>query len=321
MLDAVLIDLISNHLLARFLRCNDSFMQDRSPRKDYFTLTPYFALICGSMCISLVEMSRIRFHSPEQETEVSGAERYYFNSLCSEAFLSAADLRAKHKSEKDYDWLKPLLPESAYFIKSPLHGRFVEDLETWAYSGDLMGETDGILIDGERHGLFSLQLNSAYVIGGDALKLAARIHGQCEIHCYVEAPNRLWLASVIEQALEDNTFREGIRGHPMGWHNVISHLRDGGNTPVVCSYSVCESFPNPFMVPGLADPETCSGIDEDKWDKCDQWALCMEALRNKNINSELELKPNDWQTFRFSGGKSGFDLRAQKWKTTELQEV
>jgi hypothetical protein len=272
-------------------------------------------------------MSRIYFHSPEQTSEVSGAERYHMGHLCSEAFLTAGDLRARHKSERDYEWLKPLLP------KGMREGqRFPEMLETWAVVGDMgtHGE-DVVLIDGERHPLFNLQLNSAYVMGGDALKLAARLHGQCEIHCYVEFSNRMWLSDIIERALSDNIFREYLVRHeigdewqkpwPLGWRSVIDHLRDGCDSPVVCSYSVCDSFPDVSLLPDF--PRVNAGeedeeIDWDAWDKADQWGLCMPQLRlNNNSGQLLEIKPDDWQTFRFHGAKSGFDLLAQKYKTSE----
>src|SRR5678809_1267407 len=63
---------------------------------------------------------------------------------------------------------------------------------------------------------FELQLNSALALGSDVVKLAARFHGQCEVHCWVDAADRVWLANMVVEGLECGVFRRTLRGTDLG---------------------------------------------------------------------------------------------------------
>jgi hypothetical protein len=96
---------------------------------------------------------------------------------------------------------------------------------------------------------------------------------------------------------------------------VIALLRARDDESVVMSYSVCEGFPNP-VVAGAAPPvevDPDSG-HEDARDAfyalppAEQWSKCLAELRT-GVNG-LELKPNNWEEFRFMHCLSVQDLSA-----------
>lgn len=117
----------------------------------------------------------------------------------------------------------------------------------------------------------NIELNTALAVGNEAVCLAAKIHGWCEIHPWIEEHDRAWFADVIEWAVACGIYRDGIwytglTGDPtqrqrvrQGWDDVTTLLRDraGHPGPVVMSYSVCDEFPNPevstLMPPWPAD--------------------------------------------------------------------
>ncbi len=108
-------------------------------------------------------------------------------------------------------------------------------------------------------------LNTALKMGSDPMKLAAKIHGWCETHCYIEGEDREWAAGIIDQGLDIGVYRRGMwyvpRPHDslsegprseqpdakfisQGWENVLTLLRSRDDEPVVLSYTVCEGFPD-----------------------------------------------------------------------------
>lgn len=105
----------------------------------------------------------------------------------------------------------------------------------------------------------NVELNTALATGDDAVCLAAKIHGWCEIHPWIEEADRTWFADVIEYAVASGVYREGIwhtgttgdtterQRVRQGWNDVTTLLRDVAQHPgeVVLSYSVCDEFPNP----------------------------------------------------------------------------
>lgn len=164
----------------------------------------------------------------------------------------------------------------------------------------------------------NIELNTALAIGSEPLALAAKIHGWCETHCWVEGSDRKWLADLIDAGLESGVYRRGIWYEPapgaerewssQGWESVTELLRSRDDGPVVLSYSVCDQFPNrhtagwepPFDEgwrpdwaegEGLAewDEKTAEEKDEyqrdsrrDEWYDLpfeQQWCLAMDGLR------------------------------------------
>jgi len=253
-------------------------------------------------------MSRIYFHSKTETAEVSGRERAYFGNLCTDALLfSLGDLT--HYGD-DPHWILKHVPEGHYLHdldRSPQH--FQSSLKTWLAVGSMsFGDNGYMVLNGKKHPLFDLQLNTAQKMGGNALKLAARIHGQCEIHLWVDGPNRMWLADMIEDSCKRMIFRR-----EQGWDSVVKFLLSSSEKPVVCSYSVCEQFPNchlaeqgGFVVP-VIDGERMTDAFYDLSDE-DKWNFAFKGLTSTERG--LELKPDGWEDFWFGESNvTGFDFR------------
>lgn len=246
-------------------------------------------------------MSRIYFHSPSDTAEVSGSERAYFSNLVAKIGSNIFDL------DRDVEWLKSLIKsEEEVWVKNgrdlALFFR-VPPLER-TYFQTPKGDVD----------ISHLILNTAMRVGSMPVKLAAKIHAQCEIHCWVDGPNRIWLADIIEEGLEDNIFRSG-----MGWDSVVSLLKARADEPVVCSYSVCEQFPNSGIA-GWKPPEDDSENYDLWYDLPDdeKWKMAMSGL--KNAGGCLEISPDSLPTDGFGCMLSAFDLIAMHNEEVRLKE-
>lgn len=267
-------------------------------------------------------MSSVAFHSPDQETvRVGGAERHWMAAMVRRIFDGVLDVRS-YPSMDDSSFkrmmrlLKPAdslhsyqdLHKAAEFLPSAIEHGFDDDRLSW---------------NGNPVNPFSMSLNTALIVGSDPIRLSARIHAQCEIHGWVDGRNRDWMAGIIEEGLSSGVFRDARQTQYGNWPGVIALLRRTAETPVVMSYSVCESFPNP----GIAMPEpdkTWKEMSEDEqqaWmDKQDewreqdagkQWDQAFAALKESDMG--LEIKPDNWKTFHFDPKISAFDILAHDW--------
>ena len=253
-------------------------------------------------------MSRIYFHSEHDTAELSGSERAYMGYVCQNLLESALGLHDLFPDEHTEHWVARLLPETHYAHRSRGHMQ-TASLRTAIH----MSANDLSLPDGTRLEPFALALNTALRIGGDALKLMARLHGQCELHCWVDGSNRAWLADIIERGRAINLYRPN-----QGWEGVIALLRWRDDGPVVCSYSVCEQFPNQTMASeaGWECPLNEYGdADEDAWyDMPDdeRWRLAMDGLKAIDAGARYsrELRPDTWAAYHVGNGMSGYDLAA-----------
>lgn len=230
-------------------------------------------------------MSRIYFHSQNGDAEVRGSERAYMGSLVSDAALSAIG-----DMEDACAWLVPLLGKDCYV--RDIDGRHrAESLRRYLRVG--MGAK--VHLDGAAHDVWVASLQTALDIGGDELKLCARLHGQCEIHCYVEGNNRAWLADIIERGRAKSILRAA-----QGWESVVTLLRTRADEPVVCSYSVCDQFPSFGALPD--DHPLTKRDDDERWDEFykmsdeEQWTECLRGVRERH---GLELQPADWAAYSF----------------------
>ena len=235
-----------------------------------------------------VKVSKIYFHSSNKTAAVHGSERYLFSSLCSGITWSVLDNVAKEYGDQK-SILRKARPQDHYALQSR---DFAEDLAM----SMRVGQTD-FLVGDKRVSGFSLSLNTAYFMGSDPVKLAARLHGQCEIHAYVEGANRRWLSEIIKHGRDIELYRSG-----MGWESVIDLLLIDDNSPVVTSYSVCDTFPN-SSVANYTPPTVDGELDYDAWydlplDK--QWAMAIDGL--KKSGRGLELRPDNWNKFYFDDG-------------------
>lgn len=239
-------------------------------------------------------MSAVYFHTQYETATLRGSERAYMGVLCHDLTVGLIG-DFYHAKE----WLAPLIPPGHDTLYNP---------STTAYAVRLFFATYGnqLVIDGEQFPAWLLSLNTALAVGGDPLRLLARLHGQCEVHCWVDSANRRWLAGIIRKGLGSSVFRK-----QQGWENVVNLLESRDDCPVVCSYSVCSSFPNFDCLPDSHPLKLRA--DDTRFDEFDElpmeeaWRDCFAGLRAKAGGREL--RPDGWEDFRFGKGHSIFTLR------------
>lgn len=242
-------------------------------------------------------MSRIYFHSPSGEAEIRGSERAWMGNIINGYLYNALDFDPFGSGPPA---ILRLIPQSSYLHREyqpgPISG-FLMMARTWVAAS----RESFVLPDGTDLDKFEVALSTACDAGSDPVKLMARLHGQCEIHAYVEGPNRAWLAGIIEEGRKLHLLRNN-----MGWEELIVFLRQRDDEPVVTSYSVCEQFPNAYAALGddaLDDNrrDAWSGLPRDQ-----RWAQAMAGIRS---NRYLEMRPDNWNGFAFGGGINGYELQ------------
>lgn len=258
-------------------------------------------------------MSRVRFHARTKTAEVGGAERHWWGHLCWRMMSGVLDISDSYDDEIAKR-LWSLVPEAHYLKATPLRGGIpTHSLLTALH---VSGGRDSVLVHkGRAIDGFGLQLNTALCGGSDAVKLAARLHGSCEIHCWVDETNRDWLASIIKRGVTDRILRES---HPhsnhVGYDDVLRLLQHPEHRgPVFTSYSVSESFPGIHLL----EPDASDERREQLWElpSDERWKLAAEAVCSGNGRVGAELRPDDWASFRFTHKLSAFDLIAADWET------
>lgn len=283
-------------------------------------------------------MSRIYFHSPSGTAELHGSERAWLGGLVNDIALGVLSPSSPSRIDRLRSFIHPdhyLAATDPYAVDA--YGR--GGVESWAstyatsFSVGWSRSTPLIQYRGKELDSFTLALNTAALLGNDQIKLAARLHGQCELHAWVDGPNRTWLAAVMQTGLDSGIYRSGFeRGQaestwvPQGWDEVIDLLRQRDDEPVVTSYSVCDQFPNSSVgdwMPPWPDgvPKQWDALSEeqqeqrssrsDAWyelDDVEQWRISMAGLRSSE--GGLELKPDNWDRFRFEHKLSVLDLVA-----------
>jgi hypothetical protein len=269
-------------------------------------------------------MSSVAFHSPDHDTvRVGGAERIWAGLLCTRLMHGVwglADFPALDRPPLDR--LLRMIPDDHYVHDFARRG----DAEGAARAlGSALGGYDDCLTwNGQPVDGFSLALNTALVVGGDALRLSARVHGSCEIHGWVDGPNRAWLADIVDEGLASGVLRRAHQTQYENWPGVAALLRSTARTPVVMSYSVTESFPNAHRARPPTKPYNEMTEDQrdardaevEAWDALDagtQWEQALAVLQA--ADEGLEIRPEDWTTFRFTHRLSGFDLLAEDWES------
>lgn len=236
-------------------------------------------------------MSLITFNSLSGDAHVRGPERFQFGAYVASSLLVALRLDREIRTDLDREWalrIARLIPSMGL-----AHPDRVAYLPVYLRNCDQREFFD--LGDRDRIDLFSLALNTLIATGSDPMILAARIHGQCEIHCYVEGPNRKWLAEIVERGRAFGIYRAEA-----GWDSVARLLRLENDKPVILSHSVSDDFPNLRLTEksGIwARPE--GDEDGNSWYDLspeEQWDYSLIGLRKEN---RLELKPDDWTGYWF----------------------
>lgn len=282
-------------------------------------------------------MSRVYFHSPSRTAELRGSERAWLGGLVTDMALGLLDLQNPSRIDR----LRSLIHPDHYMAKRDTHSPgWANDWAagySTAFSVGWSESTPLIQYEGQPVESFTLALNTALALGNDAVKLAARLHGSCEIHAWVDGPNRAWLADIMQAGIDAGIYRRGFSRQvsgdsdetvwsDQGWDDVIALLRERDDEPVVTSYSVCEGFPNSavgdWMPPwpdGVArdwrelteEQRAARSERSDEWyalDDAEQWRVSMAGLRASNEG--LEMKPDNWASFRFGPALSVLDLFA-----------
>lgn len=271
-------------------------------------------------------MSRVYFHSPSRTAELHGSERAWLGGLVNDITIGLLDVRGALGRA---DRLRELIHPDHHLAH---HSTQPEEFLRWAASYEVsfsVGWSDRtplIQYAGRPVDSFTLSLNTALTVGNDAIKLAARLHGSCEIHAWVDGPNRAWLADIMQAGLDSGLYRrklirEASEYGPelsieQGWGDVIALLRARDDEPVVTSYSVTDSFPT-SSVGDWMDRWAGEQEDErrDSWydlDDAEQWRISMAGLRASEQG--LEMKPDNWNDFRFGHCLSVLDLFASDWQ-------
>lgn len=238
-------------------------------------------------------MSRIYFHSPSDTAEVRGSEGAWLGMLCSRLFTEFLDLNERLADTRSDHPLRTIITPGHYAFTA-LPSQWMRTLQVAASVGDSMAGVPLFTIDGKPVSIFEAQLNTAISMGSTPVRLAARLHGQCEIHAYVEGPHRAWLADVVEAGLREAIFRARE-----GWEGMVTLLRSRDDEPVVTSYSVCDGFPNSHI----------AKMEDEEWDELnhfEQWQRAMPGLRADARN--LEITPESTKHLRFGAGLTALTI-------------
>lgn len=264
-------------------------------------------------------MSRIYFHSPDvkddgDDVEVRGAERAHLGWLTGSCLITSVGPLLDYGDRPH--WIRKLLGPKHYLNLDPservLQPRFEQAMEVVLR----VGNDDFFFSDGSSMQIYTVGLNTAIAMGGDPLKMAARLHGQCEIHSYVEGKNRGWLADIILRGRSTGVLRAD-----MGWEGVVQLLKKSNQHPIVTSYSVCEGFPNYRLISDSKDWTPQQKDEYNEAPRSEKWDRSMAALRTQSTEHGMtqEMFPEDWDDFYFRKPINGFNLYEQVKADVEKQ--
>lgn len=297
-------------------------------------------------------MSRVYFHTPSAEYELLGSERAWLAHLAFGPAEAAWGLDGAKSFDRACAVMEmvPEVPDGEfganYLHKYWAEGKAQDEANKLVYAAWKPGQafggyTDieplrrfvdalklslrvtGVKLDvaGVRLHSGNIDLNTALVAGSDPIRLAAKIHGWCESHLWVDGPDRVWLAGIIDQGLTAGLYRQGA-----GWDQIKAGLESRDDEPVVMSYSVSESFPNQFLggwMPPWPEgvPETWDALTaeqrrerderQDAWyeiDPAEKWRIAFDALTSSK--AWLHLTPESLAEVTFSTSVTVYDLFA-----------
>lgn len=249
-------------------------------------------------------MSRVYWHSRTRTVELHGSERAWLNHVANGPAEAAWDLDASIDSVKHAARIINMVPEGKRgYLGEYL--RAAEETPSWHATQRLTDalrvhlRVNGFEFEVAGHTLHSYDvgLNTTLVAGSDVIRVAAKIHGYCEKHLWVDEPEQEWLARIIEEGLQAAIFRAGYSYEPtpgaerkwssQGWQDVLALLREPGTGPIVTSFSGTAHFPNRYITdwqPPEGDP------DGDSWYDLphdEQWDMAMAGLRSQGPHFQL----------------------------------
>lgn len=221
-------------------------------------------------------MSDIRFQTKSVvRAELRGSERAWMDQICTKIAMSVLNL---WDTKEEPSWTRRLLPAGHYALASR---HYEHDFKTWLSVGG-----HGMIhpATGERVNAFAVVLNTAMRLGGDEVKLMARLHGQCEVYAYIPPQSARFVMRLIDSGRKSGLYRE-----KMGWEALWRLLQATPDTGeiAVASYSVSDFFP-PF------DPETENALD---WD---------EAVAS--LSKMLAIQEDGFRDYYFDNGETLMSL-------------
>jgi hypothetical protein len=247
-------------------------------------------------------MSRVYFHSEDGTAELLGCERAYADGIVTDIAVGLLDL----------DWnaerLSSLVSSSHYIRHHPERTPGWQSSYTTAFK---IGSKGLVTWKGREIDPFDLRLNTAMLVGNGQVRFLARLHGQCEIHGYVQARNRTWLAALIREGRASGLYRSD-----MGWEEVADLLDNSKPGPVVMGYSVTRGFPSyeHAVESGWIAPVKDDEREEfyDRLGTAAQWGLARKWLKKQHPS--LEIAPGrlfpGLGGYRFGNGLTVLDLLA-----------
>lgn len=311
-------------------------------------------------------MSRVYWHTEQRAAELYGSERAWLNHIASGPAAAAWDLDGFSPLDRAVEIVSmiPQVPDGEYganYLHTYMRTAVEQEKRNkGAYEGWRLGQPmrwepdyepirqfvsavqtringrfsdDEFMVAGHRVHVGNVALNTALAVGAPVVQLAAKIHGWCEGHCYIEGEDREWVADLIDDGLNVGVYRRELlrrdddgteRRWSQGWEDVQALLRETADGPVVLSYSVCDSFPNPHT--RLDWP----GRDVEKWDDYTEaeqraieefreawydnedhaarWSAGMEYLRQRKPWARLA--PDTLGSVTFGPGVTVYDLLA-----------
>lgn len=260
-------------------------------------------------------MNVLHFASPDGEVSVCGSEWMRLWNVLHDITVGMMDVPSGPGRKR----MEELTGTGAPEANTVEHYAWIHGMQHRFMPG---GFGPGITWQGRELSKLGIVVNTALAIGGDPVKLAARLIAQADGHgCWAEGEDRLWLAGIIDQGLKTGVLTARFRSYgdnglwePAGWEDVTALLRARSDQPVVAVYSGSGGFP-PAIAPGQWRP----GLDdnderEDQWaelSSAERWQAGMADLRTRQPGARLD--PATWETVRFDESVSVLDLLADDY--------
>lgn len=246
-------------------------------------------------------MSCITFTAETWSVDIRGTERAYAGLLTTDLLLTALGMQGPFSWHPEYVVNPPR--EDAPGADSILRTKVTIGTQMVVDPGD--DENEPVHAPS-----FELAINTALVMGSDPIRLLARMHATCELHGYMFPHDRAFIADIIEEGVESGILRQYMSYYtyegatPSGWLALAEHLRQPDLSPVVMSYSVCDSFPNYSIWSEGGNEggyEEYAALSEGR-----QWSECFVALTKLRPWARLEEK--SFCDTHIEPGTTAFDL-------------
>lgn len=249
-------------------------------------------------------MSYINFHFPDETcVRVRGNERASFGLMTEHHARGAIGLtygiNPSHLIEDLALFINPAGPLAKFLQPDPdltMREQFDRALGSRLYTMSFISTGAPFAWKGVEINTRQLIMNTVLATGSDPMRMAVKIHFQCEIHGYLMGFHRKWLADLVDEGLE-----EGIYRRAMGWEELSAKLREAAQGPVVTSFSGSDGFPDRAVANWRGSLEDWNGLGSEK-----QWALAVKGLKAPGRNRPWA--PDTLRSYRFGHDLSLLDL-------------